>query len=259
MPPMMPKAPDSSVGYDASRDFFQKVFPEPPTGPNKIPVQPKKPPYGSTVTKAMAYANEQSGRSADILAVRAALADGKTLTLQQARKDREDREKMPPPPSVPPKRVIPTDAPPAADRRVTFKLGGADDSGEEVFVPSKFGNRDPARPEIGEEGNFGGQFQDMKQKVPRLEGESRKAYKTRVHASIRALNKGEKPVLEAKTRAAQVLTPKARPVVNLKPRVDAPGNAAPPPKKQTTKISFREKIAWKTRRTKETERRPDSR
>ena len=97
----------------------------------------------------------------------------------------------------------------------------------------------------------------MKQKVPRMEGESRKAYKTRVHASIRALNKGEKPVLDAKTRAAQVLTPKARPVVNLKPRVDAPpGKAAPPPKKQTTKTSFRAKIALESRRSKETERRP---
>ena len=251
------KAKAAAVSSASSAAANRKVFPEPPNAPNKIPVQPKKPPYGSTVTKAMAYANEQSGRSADILAVRAALADGKTLTLQQARKDREDREKMLPPPSVPPKRVIPADAPPPAGRRVTFKPDAADDGGEEVFVPSKFGNRDPARPEIGEEGNFGDQFQDMKQKVPRMEGESRKAYKTRVHASIRALNKGEKPVLDAKTRAAQVLTPKARPVVNLKPRVDAlPGKAAPPPQKQTTKTSFRAKIVLESRRSKETERRP---
>ena len=178
MPPLQPRVPDSSTGYDASRPFFQKVFPQRPNAPNKIPVEPKKPPYGSTITKAMAYANEQAGRSADILAVRAALAVGKTLTLQQARKDREDREKMPPP-SVPPKRVIPADAPPPAGRRVAFKPDAADDGGEEVFVPSKFGNRDPARPEIGEDGNFGDQFQDMKQKVPRMEGESRKAYKKR--------------------------------------------------------------------------------
>ena len=108
---MQPTVPDSSSGYDASRPFFQKVFPQPPNAPNKIPVEPKKPPYGSTITKAMAYANEQAGRSADILAVRAALAVGKTLTLQQARKDREDREKMPPPLSVPPKRETPAAAP----------------------------------------------------------------------------------------------------------------------------------------------------
>ena len=180
MPPMSPKPPESSSGYDPTRPFFQKVFPAP--GETEVP--PKKPPYGSTVTKAMAYANEQAGRSADILAVRAALAAGKTLTLQQARKEREDREKMPPP-SVPPKQESPTPRPVMVGaRKVSFsKVETVGDAKEQVFRPSKFGSPDPGRPEIGEEGNFGGQFQDMKKKVTRMEGESRKAYKARVHAS----------------------------------------------------------------------------
>ena len=89
-----------------------------------------------------------------------------------------------------------------------------------------------------------------------MEGESRKAYKTRVHASIRAVNKGAKPVLDAKTRATQEATTKARPVVKLKPRVDAaPGKAAPLPKKQTAKTTFRAKMALRSRRSKETESR----
>ena len=129
-----------------------------------------------------------AGRSADILAVRAALKEGKTLTLMEAKAQREARElkelvdaKRMPPPSVVPR---PRD--------------------------SKAGNLPRERPAIGRSqkggsDGFGSQFQEMKKAVPRVEGESRKAYKKRVHASIRSAKKGGKPI------SATVAMPKRQP------------------------------------------------
>ena len=251
-----PKPPESSTGYDDSRPFFQKVFP----APGKGDAPPKKP-FGSTVTKPMAYAREQEGRSQDILTVREAAAKGKTITLQQARKMREDKEKMPPP-EVPPQRERPA-APPDSQsapaskkidaRRVSFSKGdGSDDEKEEVFRPSKFGSPTSGRPEIGEEENFGGKFQDMKKVVARMPGESRKFYKKRVHASIRSVNKGGKPILDVEQQPKA--TPKAQPRSILKSRAAAESSAAKASTKKTAvKGSFRAKVALKSREKKERE------
>ena len=91
-----------------------------------------------------------------------------------------------------------------------------------------------------------------------MDGESRKAYKSRVHASIRSVNKGGKPILSAEKAATnspqQKGILKTRPVVKLKPRDDGPSaSSKPPPKKQTTKTIFRAKIALKSREKKERE------
>ena len=79
---------------------------------------------------------------------------------------------------------------------------------------SKAGNLPRERPAIGQSQDggsegFGSQFQEMKKSVTRLEGESRKAYKKRVHASMRSVKKGGKPLTSSPARAA--VAPKPRP------------------------------------------------
>ena len=120
---------------------------------------------------------QQEGRSADILAVRAALKEGKTLTLTDAKaqrearelREQEDRRRMPPPPVIPRPR------------------------------DSKAGNLPRERPAIGQSQaasseNFGTQFQDMKKQLVQGDGESRKDFKKRIHASLRAVKKGGEPI-----------------------------------------------------------------
>ena len=131
------------------------------------------------------FVRQQEGRSADILAVRAALKVGKTFTLQDAKaqrearelKELEDRKRMPPPPAIPRPRE------------------------------SKAGNLPRERPAVGQSqkdgsDGFGSQFQQMKKTVHRAEGESRKAYKKRVHASMRSVKKGGKPIAQTYGPAA---------------------------------------------------------
>ena len=146
---------------------------------------------------------QQEGRSADILAVRAALKEGKTLTLVDAKaqrearelRDQEDRRRMPPPPAIPRPR------------------------------DSKAGNLPRERPAIGQSQDggsegFGSQFQEMKKSVARFEGESRKDYKKRVHASMRSVKKGGKPLTSSPAQAA--VAPKPRPQPKKR---DAPESA----------------------------------
>ena len=168
-----------------------------------------------------------------------------------------------PPPEVPPPRERPA-APPDSQsapaskkidaRRVSFSKGdGSDNDKEEDFHPSKFGNPSPARPEIGGEENFGGKFQDMKKQVARMPGESRKDYKKRVHASIRSVNKGGKPILDVEQQPKKP-APKAQSKGILKSRAAAESTAAKASTKKTAvKGSFRAKVALKSREKKERE------
>ena len=64
---------------------------------------------------------------------------------------------------------------------------------------SKAGNLPRERPAIGQSQgasseNFGNQFQEMKKQLVQGDGESRKDFKKRIHASIRAVKKGGQPI-----------------------------------------------------------------
>ena len=64
---------------------------------------------------------------------------------------------------------------------------------------SKAGNLPRERPAIGQSQaasseNFGTQFQDMKKQLVQGDGESRKDFKKRIHASLRAVKKGGEPI-----------------------------------------------------------------
>ena len=105
---------------------------------------PQKPPSG--IGEAADHRDEMLGRSADVLAVRAALKEGKVLTLADARAQRiRDAARMPPPAPVLRPRV------------------------------SKAGNLPRERPAIGSpqvvgSESFGSQFQLMKSQVPQQDG-----------------------------------------------------------------------------------------
>ena len=64
---------------------------------------------------------------------------------------------------------------------------------------SKAGNLPRERPAIGQSQaasseNFGTQFQEMKKQLVQGDGESRKDFKKRIHASLRAVKKGGEPI-----------------------------------------------------------------
>jgi len=192
---------------------------------------PIAPPY------AKAYSNELMGRSADILAVRAALKDGKVLKLADARAQRlRDEALMPPPAPV---------------------LGPRG---------SKAGNLPRERPAIGSppvdsSETFGTQFQAMKKQLPQQQGESRKDYKKRIHKSLRAVKKGGKPVLsKEKAKAApNPYTPphpkKKTAAASVEPGEEGPtreelreGGPRDVPKGGVAKAGFLEKAAHAARK-----------
>jgi len=78
---------------------------------------------------------------------------------------------------------------------------------------SKAGNLPRERPAIGQSQaasseNFGTQFQDMKKQLVQGDGESRKDFKKRVHASLRAVKKGGEPITtEEQPRRQPTQTP----------------------------------------------------
>ena len=170
----------------------------PPGMPRMMPPgsmhQPQRPPSGKG--EAADHRDELLGRSADILAVRAAMKEGKVLTLADARAQRiRDAARMPPPAPILGPRV------------------------------SKAGNLPRERPAIGSpqvmsSETFGSQFQSMKKQVPQLDGESRKDYKKRIHQSIRAVKKGGKPVVTPVPKTS--VPPKAAPKAAKSPYTPPP-------------------------------------
>ena len=204
----------------------------------------RSPEVSPRLSKAQAYTAQQNERVAVVLELRAARRLGQEMTHEQALKLVRDKKRMPPP-AAPNLKMIgsktpiprqhpspgaagrPPGMPPMMPKNDDDFVGGEDseDVPEPDSVPRepKSGSLEAESPEIG--GSYGGEFAQMKGKVPRLDGESRSEYKTRIHAAIRAAKKSEKQI----PHRAGPASPKAPPV-------------------SARKISFRAKVALKSRK-----------
>ena len=98
---------------------------------------------------------------------------------------------------------------------------------------SKAGNLPRERPAIGSSQaesseNFGSQFQAMKNQLIQGDGESRKDFKKRIHASIRAVKKGGQPITtEEQPRSKPSKTPAEPTYTPANPYTPPPRSSRP--------------------------------
>ena len=98
---------------------------------------------------------------------------------------------------------------------------------------SKAGNLPPERPAIGSSQaesseNFGSQFQAMKSQLIQGDGESRKDFKKRIHASIRAVKKGGQPITTEEQPRAKPSKIPAKPTQTPVNPYTPPPRSSPP-------------------------------
>ena len=113
---------------------------------------------------------------------------------------------------------------------------------------SKAGNLPRERPAIGQSQaasseNFGAQFHEMKKQLVQGDGESRKDFKKRIHASLRAVKKGGQPITTEEQPRRQPVQSKASaytPPPRSGPRIASEGNEREGPTR--AELAARDKV-----------------